>query len=45
MRFSLVPTPSSVVSPDPFFRSRRVQLTHLATRHAIPATYTLRDLP
>jgi putative tryptophan/tyrosine transport system substrate-binding protein len=31
------------VSPDPFFRSRRVQLTHLATRHAIPATYALRD--
>jgi ABC-type uncharacterized transport system substrate-binding protein len=31
------------VSPDPFFRSRRMQLTHLATRHAIPATYALRD--
>jgi putative ABC transport system substrate-binding protein len=31
------------VSPDPFFLSRRVQLTHLATRHAIPATYALRD--
>jgi putative ABC transport system substrate-binding protein len=31
------------VSPDPFFRSRRLQLTHLATRHAIPATYALRD--
>jgi putative tryptophan/tyrosine transport system substrate-binding protein len=31
------------VSPDPFFRSRRVQLTHLATRHTIPATYALRD--
>ena len=31
------------VSPDPFFRSRRVQLTHLATRYAIPATYALRD--
>jgi len=27
------------VSPDPLFRSRRVQLTHLATRYAIPATY------
>ena len=31
------------VSPEPFFRSRRVQLTHLATRHAVPATYALRD--
>jgi putative ABC transport system substrate-binding protein len=31
------------VSPDPFFRSRRMQLTHLATRYAIPATYALRD--
>jgi putative tryptophan/tyrosine transport system substrate-binding protein len=31
------------VSPDPFFRSRRVQLTQLATRHALPATYALRD--
>jgi putative tryptophan/tyrosine transport system substrate-binding protein len=31
------------VSPDPFFRSRRMQLTHLATRHAVPATYALRD--
>jgi len=31
------------VSPDPFFRSRRMQLTHLATRYAIPAAYALRD--
>jgi len=31
------------VSPDPLFRSRRVQLTQLATRYAIPATYALRD--
>ena len=31
------------VSPDPFFCSRRMQLTHLATRHAIPAAYALRD--
>jgi putative tryptophan/tyrosine transport system substrate-binding protein len=31
------------VSPDPFFRNRRMQVTHLATRHAIPATYALRD--
>src|SRR5262249_24925008 len=36
-------TDAVFVSPDPFFRSRRVQLTHLATRHAIPATYALRD--
>src|SRR5262249_42145459 len=31
------------VAGDPFFRSRRMQLTHLATRHAIPAAYPLRD--
>jgi putative tryptophan/tyrosine transport system substrate-binding protein len=30
------------VSPNPFFNSRRVQLTHLASRHAVPATYALR---
>ena len=30
------------VSPSPFFGSRRMQLTHLASRHAIPATYALR---
>ena len=27
------------VSLDPFFTSRRVQLVHWATRHAVPATY------
>ena len=31
------------VSADPYFFSRRVQLTHLASRHAIPATYSNRD--
>ena len=31
------------VGPDPFFVSRRVQLVHLASRHAVPATYTVRD--
>jgi putative ABC transport system substrate-binding protein len=31
------------VSGDTVFTSRRVQLVHLATRHALPATYTQRD--
>jgi putative tryptophan/tyrosine transport system substrate-binding protein len=31
------------VSPDPLFLSRRMQLTHLASRHAIPSAYALRD--
>jgi putative ABC transport system substrate-binding protein len=31
------------VGNDAFFTSRRVQLVHLATRHAIPATFTTRD--
>jgi putative ABC transport system substrate-binding protein len=30
------------VAGDPVFASRRVQLTHLATRHAIPAIYAQR---
>ena len=32
-----------LVSPDGFFFNRRVQLATLATRHAIPAVYTLRE--
>ena len=31
------------VGSDAFFTSRRVQLVHLATRHAVPATYAARD--
>jgi ABC-type uncharacterized transport system substrate-binding protein len=31
------------VGHDTFLTSRRVQLVHLATRHAVPATYALRD--
>jgi putative ABC transport system substrate-binding protein len=31
------------VSGEAFLNSRRVQLAHLATRHAVPATYALRD--
>jgi putative ABC transport system substrate-binding protein len=31
------------VASDAYFYSRRVQLTHLATRHAIAATYAQRD--
>jgi putative ABC transport system substrate-binding protein len=33
------------VGNDAFLTSRRVQLVHLATRHVIPATYTVRDFP
>ena len=31
------------VAPDGFFTSRRVQLAALAVRHALPATYSVRD--
>jgi len=32
------------VSPDPFFVARRVQLATLTARHAIPASFSTRDL-
>jgi putative ABC transport system substrate-binding protein len=31
------------VGGEPFLNSRRIQLVHLASRHAFPATYALRD--
>jgi putative tryptophan/tyrosine transport system substrate-binding protein len=31
------------VNSDPFFQTRRMQLTHLASRHAIPTVYSVRD--
>jgi putative tryptophan/tyrosine transport system substrate-binding protein len=34
-----------LVGADPFFYSRRLQLATLATRHAIPAVYTVRGYP
>ena len=32
------------VSPDPFFTVRRVQLATLAARHAIPTSFSTREL-
>jgi putative ABC transport system substrate-binding protein len=31
------------VSPDPFFQTRRIHLSALATRHALPAAYSVRE--
>jgi putative ABC transport system substrate-binding protein len=38
-------TGALVVGADPFFFNRRAQLATLATRHAIPAVYTVREFP
>jgi putative tryptophan/tyrosine transport system substrate-binding protein len=42
---SFVPQPADAlfVATSPFFLSRRLQIAHLATRHAVPAVYSLRD--
>ena len=43
---TLVPERPDVlfVAGDPLFGNRRIQLVHLATRHAIPATYAAREI-
>ena len=41
--FAREPPDALFVGPGAFFVSRRAQLTHLATRHAVPATYAERD--
>jgi putative ABC transport system substrate-binding protein len=38
-------TGALVGGADPFFFSRRAQLATMATRHAIPAVYTVREFP
>ncbi len=38
-------TDALVVGADPLFFNRRVQFATLATRHAIPAIYTVREYP
>ena len=42
--FGREPPDSVYVAGDAFFTSRHVQLTHLAARHAIPATYGNREI-
>jgi putative ABC transport system substrate-binding protein len=36
-------TDALMVAPDTFFASRNVQIVTLATRHAVPAVYTVRE--
>jgi ABC-type uncharacterized transport system substrate-binding protein len=32
------------VQPDPFFPARRVQLANLASRHALPSSFSVREI-
>src|SRR5262249_59981854 len=41
--FAHDPPDALFVVADPLFTGRRVQLTHLASRHAIPAVYPTHD--
>jgi putative ABC transport system substrate-binding protein len=43
--FAHEPPDALFVVADPLFIGRRVQLTNLASRHAIPAVYATRDFP